>query len=51
VGSRSDGEEVGGEDEFRTRKEAVETGAEVAKTFLENRLELPPAVYTLEIKN
>ena len=41
----------GSEDEFETKEEAVETGAEVARSFLERRLELPPEVYTLEIKN
>ena len=41
----------GSDDEFDTREEAVETGAEVAKSSLEQRLELPPEVYTLEIKN
>ena len=41
----------GSDDEFGTREEAVETGAEVAKTFLEHRLDLPPELYTLEIKN
>lgn len=41
----------GSDDAFDTREEAVRTGAEVAKSFLEERLELPPEVYTLEIKN
>jgi hypothetical protein len=41
----------GSDDEFGTKEEAVENGAEVAKSFLEHRLDLPPEVYTLEIKN
>ena len=36
---------------FETKEEAVKTGAEVARAFLEERLEIPPEVYTLEIRN
>ena len=38
-------------DVFETKEEAVRMGAQVAKSFLEERLDLPPEVYTLEIKN
>tara|TARA_Y100001934_G_C11903405_1_gene563271 strand:- start:336 stop:563 length:228 start_codon:yes stop_codon:yes gene_type:complete len=41
----------GSDDVFDTKEAAVETGAEVAKSFLEQQLDLPPEVYTLEIKN
>ena len=41
----------GSDDVFETREEAVETGVEVARLFLEERLDLPPEVYTLEIRN
>ena len=41
----------GSDDVFESREDAVRSGAEVAKSFLERRLELPPEIYTLEIKN
>ena len=41
----------GSDDVFETKEEAVRTGAEVARSFLEERLDLPPEVYTLEIRN
>ena len=39
------------DDEYASEDEAVKSGAEVARSFLEDRLELPPEIYTLEIKN
>ena len=41
----------GSEELFETKEEAVKSGEEVARSFLENRLDLPPEVYTLEIRN
>lgn len=39
------------DDVFETKEEAVSSGVEVARLFLEERLDLPPEVYTLEIRN
>ena len=41
----------GSEELFETKEEAVKSGEEVARSFLENRLDLPTEVYTLEIRN
>ena len=41
----------GSDDVFETKEQAVRAGAEVAKSFLEERLDLPPEIYTLDIKN
>jgi len=39
------------DDEYAAEDEAVKSGAEVARSFLEDRLDLPREIYTLEIKN
>tara|TARA_B100001964_G_C14030715_1_gene508134 strand:+ start:619 stop:756 length:138 start_codon:yes stop_codon:yes gene_type:complete len=39
------------DDVFDSKEEAVKTGSIVARSFLEERLDLPTEVYTLEIKN
>jgi hypothetical protein len=39
------------DDEYASEDEAVKSGAEVARSFLEDRLDLPREIYTLEIKN
>lgn len=39
------------DDEYASEDEAVKSGVEVARSFLEDRLDLPPEIYTLEIKN
>jgi hypothetical protein len=39
------------DDEYASEDEAVKSGGEVARSFLEDRLDLLPEIYTLEIKN